>query len=191
MARRGLSSEQIIQAAVALVEQGGYERFSIRELAQRLGVQPSSLYNHIAGIDEVTVAVGMEAAVRMNRLLTEAASGLEPEAAFLAAARAYRSFALANPELYKALMRMPAAQNDELTRASMMGIAPLRQIIQQLLPNQPERLHATRAVRAALHGYVSLEQAGFLHLGELSPEESFDAMVQGFVRALERGPGRQ
>ena len=184
MARKGLSSEQIIQAAVALIEQGGYDRFSIRELAQRLGVQPSSLYNHIAGIDEVSVAVGIEAAVRMNQLLSEKVAQLPPEAAFLAAARAYRAFALENPELYKALMRMPAAQNEALTRASMMGIAPLRQLIQQVLPEGPERLHFTRAVRAALHGYVSLEQAGFLHLGEISPEESFDAMIQGFVGAL-------
>ena len=51
--REPLSRERILQAAVALADQGGVESLSMRKIAQELGVVPMALYNHLANKDEL------------------------------------------------------------------------------------------------------------------------------------------
>ncbi|WP_280444973.1 TetR/AcrR family transcriptional regulator [Nocardia brasiliensis] len=63
----GLSRERITEAAVALVDRDGLERFGVRRLAEELGVDPMSIYNHIKGkaalLDAVSETVLTEIAV--------------------------------------------------------------------------------------------------------------------------------
>jgi AcrR family transcriptional regulator len=51
--RKPLSSARVLQAAVALADQAGLEAFSMRGLAQELGVVPMALYKHVANKDEL------------------------------------------------------------------------------------------------------------------------------------------
>jgi AcrR family transcriptional regulator len=43
-----LSRERVLQAAIALADQGGIESLTMRKLAAALGVEAMSLYNHVA-----------------------------------------------------------------------------------------------------------------------------------------------
>src|SRR5947207_2388039 len=47
--RAPLSRDQVLQAAVALADEGGIGALSMRKLGQVLGVEAMSLYNHVAG----------------------------------------------------------------------------------------------------------------------------------------------
>ena len=47
MAHKGLSPETVVKAAAELIEQQGRETFSMRALADHLGVKTASLYNHV------------------------------------------------------------------------------------------------------------------------------------------------
>src|SRR5438477_4908744 len=68
--RAGLSRDQVLQAAVALADEGGVGALSMRKLGQVLGVEAMSLYNHVAGkgdlldgmIDVVFSEIGLPAA---------------------------------------------------------------------------------------------------------------------------------
>src|ERR1039458_1992243 len=51
--RTRLSRPLVLQAAVALADEDGLERFSMRRLAQELGVVPMALYKHVANKDEL------------------------------------------------------------------------------------------------------------------------------------------
>ena len=51
--RKPLSSARVLQAAVALADQAGLEAFSMRGLAQELGVVPMALYKHVANKDRL------------------------------------------------------------------------------------------------------------------------------------------
>jgi AcrR family transcriptional regulator len=46
--RKPLSTARVLQAAVALADEAGLEAFSMRALAQELGVVPMALYKHVA-----------------------------------------------------------------------------------------------------------------------------------------------
>ncbi len=51
--RKPLSSARVLQAAVALADAAGLEAFSMRGLAQELGVVPMALYKHVANKEEL------------------------------------------------------------------------------------------------------------------------------------------
>jgi len=51
--REPLSRMRVLQAAVALADEAGLEGFSMRGLAQELGVVPMALYRHVANKDEL------------------------------------------------------------------------------------------------------------------------------------------
>jgi AcrR family transcriptional regulator len=51
--RAPLSRERVLQAAIALADEGGIEALSMRRLAKELGVEAMSLYNHVANKNEI------------------------------------------------------------------------------------------------------------------------------------------
>jgi len=51
--RTPLSRARVLQAAVALADEAGLEAFSMRGLAQELGVVPMALYKHVANKDQL------------------------------------------------------------------------------------------------------------------------------------------
>jgi AcrR family transcriptional regulator len=51
--REPLSRARVLQAGVALADEAGLEAFSMRALAQELGVVPMALYKHVANKDEL------------------------------------------------------------------------------------------------------------------------------------------
>src|SRR5262252_1681442 len=52
-ARSPLTRERILEAAIALADEGGIAALSMRKLAQQLGVEAMSLYNHVANKDDL------------------------------------------------------------------------------------------------------------------------------------------
>ena len=191
MPKKGLSSGEILEVAERLVQERGYDHFSLRELAARLEVKPASLYNHIGGIDELNTAVALKAAERLNRALKEAVAGVEPDDAFLRAALAYRAFAAENPELYKALMRMPASDDELVVRASWESFAPMRELILSYGADGTRTVHFLRSLRAAMHGFIELTGSGFMRRGDVQRDESYRVMIQGFLSKLKELAGDQ
>jgi AcrR family transcriptional regulator len=49
----GLTRELVVEAAVALADEGGVGSLTMRKLAQRLGVEAMSLYHHVADKDAI------------------------------------------------------------------------------------------------------------------------------------------
>ena len=58
---KGLSKELLIEASKQLIEETGIATFSMRALAERLGVKTASLYAHIESMDALFTEVGLSA----------------------------------------------------------------------------------------------------------------------------------
>jgi AcrR family transcriptional regulator len=75
--RRPLTRERVLRTAVELADARGIESLTMRNLAKELGVEAMSLYNHVAGKEDVLdgvaeVVVGeVLAAHRVRRLRQE------------------------------------------------------------------------------------------------------------------------
>ena len=51
--RAPLTRERVLEAAIGLADDGGIESLTMRKLGQALGVEAMSLYNHVAGKDDI------------------------------------------------------------------------------------------------------------------------------------------
>lgn len=182
--RKGLNDEVICQAAAALVAEKGYRNFSLRELASRLGVAPSSLYEHIDGVDGICTKVGLQAIDRLSTALDEAIDVDDRDEAFIRFAHAYRTFAHENPELYRAIIGIPKADDEMLAENEFETIAPLRKIVERFVSTKDDVIDFQRFVRSGLHGFVALEDAGFMRAADVLPDKSYDMLVHACLDTL-------
>ncbi len=97
--RLPLNPERIAEAALQLIDEDGLERFSMRALGARLGVEAMAIYHHLPSKGQVLDAV-------MDQLLLEwhwPAAG-PPLERLAAALRAYRGLALSHPHAFPLLV---------------------------------------------------------------------------------------
>jgi len=55
--RTRLNRDRVLRAAVDLADETGIDALSMRRLGERLGVEAMSLYNHVAGKEELLVGM--------------------------------------------------------------------------------------------------------------------------------------
>ena len=61
MFHKGLSKKAVVEASKELIEENGIAAFSMRALAEKLGVKTASLYAHVASMDALFTEVGLSA----------------------------------------------------------------------------------------------------------------------------------
>lgn len=184
MQKKGITPEKIYQEATQLIIEKGYDRFSVRELAGRLDVQPASLYSHVKNTAEISVAVGKNAIAQLSRTLEKATEKENREEAFIAMAHAYRNFAHENPELYKAIMALPGASETQLKEDEQKTIRPMRVAIENFVPAGAPSINFQRFVRSAMHGFIMLESEGFMRDKSISADDSYDMLISACLSAL-------
>ncbi|MER8184810.1 TetR/AcrR family transcriptional regulator C-terminal domain-containing protein [Kitasatospora sp. NPDC094015] len=97
-----LSREIIARAALELIDAGGAEGLTMRALADRLGVKAASLYNHLAGRDELLDALAELVNEEIDLTPLARADWREGLAAY---ARGYRAVFLRHPNTIALLAR--------------------------------------------------------------------------------------
>jgi AcrR family transcriptional regulator len=66
-----LSRERLLRAAIDVADEGGVESLTMRRLAQRLGVEPMSLYNHAANKDDILDGMVETVVSEINDVVSE------------------------------------------------------------------------------------------------------------------------
>ncbi len=182
MPRAGLSAATVVAAAGALADESGLDALTLAALAARLGVRPPSLYAHVGGLGDLRARLAARGAAELADELQLAAAGRAGSDALAALAHAYRGYALAHPGAYDALQRDPARTAEGAAAAERLVGVVLAVLAGYGLEGDAA-LHATRAIRSALHGFVLLEaQGGFGMPVDL--EQSFAALVAVLDRGL-------
>jgi len=182
--RAGLSIEAVITAAAQLADAQGLEAVTLAAVADRLGVRSPSLYAHVDGLPGLRRALALMATKAMASALAHARRGRHGALALRAVAHAYRGFAQAHPGWYAAAQQaIPASQDTELYRALTEVVVPLVETLGEMGVPSGEVIHQTRAVRSALHGFVSLERSRGFGL-PTDFDDSFDRMVELLVRGV-------
>jgi AcrR family transcriptional regulator len=176
MPRRGLDAAAVIAAAARLADEHGLESVTIARLAEALDVKPPSLYAHIAGLEDLRRRLGARGAGELAVVLAQAAAGRARRDALEAVAAAYRGYAREHPGAYAALQH---ARGDSAQAVVDVVLAMLRGYRLEA----EEAIHATRAIRAALHGFAELEAKGGFGV-ELALDESFERLVAVLDRGL-------
>jgi AcrR family transcriptional regulator len=186
MPRVGLDTEAVVAAAEALADADGLESLTLARLAQRLGVRPPSLYVHIDGLDDLRTRLAVRGARDLTAAVQAAAAGRARLDALRGVADAYRAYAHAHPGVYACLQRAPGADPDpapELEEVAARLVEVLAAVLRGYGLEDDDAIHAVRIMRAALHGFISLEQEGGFAMS-IAIDESYERLIAMLDRGL-------
>jgi AcrR family transcriptional regulator len=181
--RAGLTPERVIDEAQALSDEVGLDALTLAALAGRLGVRQPSLYKHVDGSDALRRALSVRAKQELADVLARAAIGRSGDQAIAALAGAYRTWAQTHPGRYQSTVAAPAPGDADDEAASLAVVSVLLDILAGYGLTGDDAIHATRAVRAALHGFVSIEAAGGFGM-PIDVDESFARLVASITRGI-------
>jgi len=190
MPRAGLNTAGVVAAGAALADDVGIGAVSLAELANRLGVKPPALYNHIASLADLRHGIATLAMTEFGDGLRD---GLQAKAGFDALAAmftALRDYIHHHPGRYGATVGAQfQGADDPLLVAGVRVINSIAAVIAGygIPPDQID--HAIRTLRCTIHGFALLQAAnGFQWSND--PDESFEWMIRFFDAGLRAVGGR-
>lgn len=187
MARAGLTEILVIEEAERLADEVGLSRMTLAALAARLGVRQPSLYKHIDGMDGLARSISIRAKTDLAYVLARAAVGRERADALTSVAGAYRKWALEHPGRYAAAQSAPASGDTEDQAASLAIVQVATDILAGYKLSDDDAIDATRALRSALHGFITLESSGGFGL-PVDVDRSFQRLVSAIATAFSSWP---
>ncbi|MFE0527971.1 TetR/AcrR family transcriptional regulator [Micromonospora parva] len=160
MPRVGLNQQTVVREAARLADEVGFGQLTLAALASRLGVALPSLYKHVRGADALAQKLAALATAELATEMTTAAVGRSGGDALHAMADAYRGYAHRHPGRYPATQRVPDPADPEHVEAGERAVGAVVAVLRGYGLTGDDAVDATRALRSALHGFVTLEAAG-------------------------------
>lgn len=188
MPRAGLTPDLVVAEASRLSDEKGFEALSLAAVAKRFGVATPSLYKHVDGLTGLRREVSLRAVTELGDRLQHAAVGQSGPDALRALFTAYRAYAHEHPGGYTATQRGAAPADREAYAAFARPVEVIAAVLRGFDIPEGRMVHTIRALRSAVHGFVDLEAHGGFKMPE-DIDQSYDVLVEGFIRSLERRPG--
>jgi AcrR family transcriptional regulator len=189
--RVGLTRERVLDLAEAIVDADGPDALTLTRLAAQAGVRVPSLYKHVDGLADVLGALTVRALEGMAAALDFAGRTGDPREDVRVLARAWRHGGRSSPGLYALTLRTHLRGDP---RVFTIGERLVREVTDRLGAlglEGVDRVHAARAFRALVHGFVVLETGEGFGIPvdvDASFEAAIDALLAGWSRAAaERG----
>lgn len=185
MPRAGLTETRVVEEAERIADEVGLSNLTLTALAKQLKVRQPSLYKHIAGADGLQRSIGLRAKDELAGVLGRAAVGRARGDAIVSMSHAYRAWALEHPGRYAATQRgpVPGDIEDETASANVVQIA--FDVMAGYALRDDDAVDAIRALRSALHGFVTLEAGNGFGM-PVDVDRSFDRLVAGLATAFAR-----
>ena len=161
----------------------GVSILALRELGTAMAEELRSSNDH-GGPNGTDGASSPDITSRPGSAKGQGGAGGQPgEAPLRALARAYRAYARAHPGRYAATLRAAPAGDVEYAAAGDAIIGTAYGVLGARGLVGDDAIDATRAVRAALHGFVTLEAAGGFGLPR-DVDRSFERLVEALDLGL-------
>lgn len=177
MPRAGLDTAAVVDAAATIADAEGLEAVTLARLAAALGVRPPSLYAHVEGVEDLRRRLGARGARQLADALSRAAAGRAGTDALEAVADAYRAYARAHPGSYAAAQRArELGKSDDALAAAGAVVEVVLAVLRGYGLEGEDAVHATREIRAALHGFVLLEAVDGFAI-DLPIDETFRRLI--------------
>lgn len=178
MPRAGLTTNKVVAAASDLIDEIGLDNLTLAALAEQLKVRVPSLYKHIDGLDDLREHISQAAQQETLTLMKEAAIGKTGDEAIASIANALRQWALKHPGRYAITIVKPLKPESGKELLDFILL-----ILSGLNLKGDSAIDAARALRAAIHGFVSLESGGGFGLSA-DIDRSFERYIQGLIHEL-------
>lgn len=157
--RRPARRQEIVAAAHAIANEGGWQAVSVRKVAARVGCSAAALYQYLPDKDAILQAIAAEGEERLAGLLRATLQDGGRSRRLRALARAYLAFVQENPQVYRVMHgldgvpRMGAAPLDGPVAAVLREVAA--GLADKYGLGEPAEDIAHRLL-AVLHGHAAL-----------------------------------
>ncbi|HEX2379490.1 MAG TPA: TetR/AcrR family transcriptional regulator [Methyloceanibacter sp.] len=160
--------QDVLQASLALIEEGGLDRLSMREVARKAGVSHQAPYHYFGDREAILAALAGEGFSRLGQSLARAAADAgEPGDAVVAMGKAYVDFAIRHPPYFQVMFRADAVALDRYPEARKQENEAFGKLVEEIdkafTSQAPEeRRRIAVAVWAMVHGLATLILEGSL-----------------------------
>jgi AcrR family transcriptional regulator len=187
--RAGLTTTAVVNLALEIVDDEGPDALTLAKVAARAGVAAPSLYKHVKSLADLRRLIDLKVVQEMADALRTAATGRAGAAAISALADAYRAYLRRHPHRTNALTTAPDKTDTELSRATHAVAEVVFAVLRPFGFDHVQAVHATRCIRAAVHGFGGLEASGGFGRPE-DVDQSFEVLktmlVQGITNYAEK-----
>lgn len=170
----------ILEASQRIIEEDGYDAFTIRLLSERANVSPASIYRHIGDKQAVINALIDNSFQTLREKLLHVTT-TDPLQRLYDAGIVYREHAKASPGVYALLWRWHAGPTAESCFAVMTELVRYGQAAGKIRKDDP-RLIAW-SIWSAVHGFVQFETRP----EHDTPADDDDTAYSFLLRLLIRG----
>jgi AcrR family transcriptional regulator len=173
----------LVVAATRLLDDGGPQNVTLREVGRLTGVSRTAPYRHFASKADLLATVAAGELDRLVDAVERSADDRDPAARLDAAMLGYLRWARERPERFRLVFGHWTEENDDLRQAAaranraLVDLVGEAQSVGGLPTGDPWRLAA--AVRAFVHVIAVLEQNGHL-LGRDRAPLSAEDLVRSF-----------
>ena len=181
--RAGLTTPAVVDLALEIVDDEGPDALTLAKVAARAGVAAPSLYKHVKSLADLRRLIDLKVVQEMADALRTAATGREGAAAISALADAYRAYLRRHPHRTNALTTAPDETDTELSRATHAVAEVVFAVLRPFGFDHVQAVHATRCIRAAVHGFAGLEASGGFGRPE-DVDQSFEVLKTMLVQGL-------
>ncbi|OBS00673.1 transcriptional regulator [Mycobacterium gordonae] len=180
----------LLEAAGVLLDIGGVEAVTLREVGARSGVSRSAAYRHFADKESLLAVLATNALNELGDQLEELAAGDAPKEALRSALLSLIALGRSRPYLYRLIFATPPAD--------LMAAAQAGERTQRLFLDLVGRITGAKEARrygalllASAHGVTGLDLSGHLDLNKwhTDAEELVDTMIGMLPAVTTRAPG--
>lgn len=168
--------------ALTVVEERGWDSWSLRDVAARLGVAPNALYRHVADRDGLIVLIGAAAAGELLRAISARPRTDDAVGDLIEMSRRYLMFAKERPAAYEAFVRAKPDPSNPIINAWQECWVAVLGAVAAAVPNAVEACGF--ALWSMLHGRADLTKGPTSSVDSMSGlDEAVSALVEGFRAA--------
>ncbi|MEM8831872.1 MAG: WHG domain-containing protein [Cyanobacteria bacterium P01_G01_bin.19] len=184
-----LTRQDVIEAAIACIEQEGASALGVNRVARELKIKPPAIYKHLQGNTELKKAVAITIYQRFFAELKQQLAGIKDPKAFLkVGGHTSRNFARSHPGLYQVMMQFQLQPEDPESASVIQESLDLFQIFSNRDLSQTQLIDIMRMVNSVFVGFIKLEGSGMLTLPR-STDDSFEVMLEALWIAIEHIKG--
>lgn len=192
--------ERILNAAIDLFLREGYDKTSIRQIADAIEYSPATIYLYFKDKDELFFAIHHRGFEKLFAAMSEAAAEVNPLERLKVIGRVYLKFAIENPEFYDLMfvMRAPMAALKHRTncgeadcdwqhgrRSYELLVNTIQECINQYLVRIPNAEEGALLAWSVVHGMATLlirERFAMIELSD--PEQKMEAVMDHLIRVM-------
>jgi AcrR family transcriptional regulator len=180
-----LTPERVVATALALLDELGLPALTLGAVARALGCHVTSLYTHVASVDDLRRRLAFASLDDLAAELEHAVADRDRDDAVAAIAGVHCAYARRHPGRMQLLHGVDERADPELAAAGRRAAAPVRAALRSYGLDDAQVRTAHVIFSAMTRGFVQSEAAGVMHARDA--DRAFGELVALVVLGLRSG----